>query len=386
MIEPYLAFAIQSKTYGCTSREDIKKNLHNLIPQIEGCLYMGDVLYPTKLVVLSEGALQGFYDEHSRMDHVEACKKIAITLPGEESERLAEIAKKWKVYLVAQAKVLEPDIIKDRFFNTAFIIDPEGNIIHKHRKGRVFTPESTTTPCDIHDIWKEKVGEGLDAFYPVADTPIGRIGTMICYEGYFCETGRLLALNGAEVLCRGGELEHHCNIGVWEVMNRAHAVNNSCYMVAANSGPKFHTTSESVPSMTGSTGSDTMICNYRGQIMSRVDKPHISYAAAVINIEELRTFRVKGMISLLPHVPAELWGELYLEAAKKFSWPKNLYAEEAPPLYPERKKFYKDIVDQMIRKGLLSPPEGFELHERIEEYEEPQKGEGQQKEEELVKN
>jgi hypothetical protein len=37
----------------------------------------------------------------------------------------------------------------------------------------------------------------------------------------------------------------------------------------------------------------------------------------------------------------------------------------------------------MIRKGLLSPPEGFELHERIEEYEEPTK-EGEEKEEELV--
>ena len=42
MIEPYLAFAVQSKTYGCTSREDIKKNMANLLPQIEGCLYMGD--------------------------------------------------------------------------------------------------------------------------------------------------------------------------------------------------------------------------------------------------------------------------------------------------------------------------------------------------------
>ena len=83
MVEPYLAFAVQSKTYGCTNRADIKKNLRNLLPQVEGCLYMGDVLYPTKLIVLSEGALQGFYDEHSRMDHVEACKKIAIQIPGE---------------------------------------------------------------------------------------------------------------------------------------------------------------------------------------------------------------------------------------------------------------------------------------------------------------
>lgn len=383
MVEPYLAFAVQSKTYGCTNRADIKKNLANLLPQVEGCLYMGDVLYPTKLIVLSEGALQGFYDEHSRMDHVEACKKIAIRIPGEETDRLSEVAKKWGVYIVAQAKALEPDIIKDRFFNTAFIIDPNGEVIHKHRKGRVFTPESTTTPCDVYDIWKEKVGSGLDAFYPVADTPIGRIGTMICYEGYFCETGRLLAMNGAEILCRGGDLEHHAQIRLWEVMNRAHAANNGCYMIAANNGPKFHTTDESIPSMTGSSGSDTMIVNYKGQIMSRVDRPHISYAAAVINIEEIRTFRAKGMISLLPHVPAELWGELYLEAAKKYTWPKNMFAEEAPPLYPERKRFYKEMVQQMIDKGLLTPPEGFEIQEKIEQYEEPEK-ETEEPEKELV--
>ena len=142
-------------------------------------------------------------------------------------------------------------------------------------------------------------------------------------------------------------------------------------MIAANNGPKFHTTSESVPSMTGSSGSDTMIVNYKGQIMSRVDRPHISYAAAVINIEEIRTFRTKGMISLLPHVPAELWGELYLEAAKKFTWPKNLYADVAPPLYPERKQFYKEMVQQMIDKGILTAPEGSEIQEKITVYEEP---------------
>ena len=102
-----------------------------------------------------------------------------------------------------------------------------------------------------------------------------------------------------------------------------------------------------------------MIVNYRGQIMSRVQGPHISYSAAVINIEELRVFRTKSMISLLPQIPAELFGELYLEAAKKYSWPKNLFAKDAPPLYPERKKFFKQRINEMIEKGLYVAPEGF---------------------------
>ena len=52
---------------------------------------------------------------------------------------------------------------------------------------------------------------------------------------------------------------------------------------------------------------------------------------------------------------------------------KNLYPR-APPLYPERKRFYKGILQQMIRKGLLSLPGGFEIQENSEEFEEPGEG------------
>ena len=52
MIEPYLAFAIQSKTYGCTSREDIKKNLHNLI---------GVISLPFHLIMAVTGAAMGLF-------------------------------------------------------------------------------------------------------------------------------------------------------------------------------------------------------------------------------------------------------------------------------------------------------------------------------------
>ncbi len=347
-----MAFAIQSKTYGCTNRRDIRANLAHVSRQIDGCMYMADVLFPAKLIALPEGGIQGYYDEHSRMDHKEVCEKIAISLPGEETDVLAEKAKQWGVYIIAQAKVVEPEISKSLFFNTAFIIDPQGKVIHKHRKSRVFTPEGSCTPADIKDIWDEKIGSGLDAYYPVADTPIGRIGTMICYEGYFCETGRMLALNGAEILYRASDLEFHANNGMWEVMNRAHAANNGCYVVAPNNGPKFYTTDETVPSMTGSTGSNSMIINYKGQIMCQVDKPHISWAAAVIDVDEVRTFRTKGMMSLLPHLPLELYSDLYSEAAKEYTWPLNVYKNNSPPLYPERKKFYKEMIKKMIDSGM----------------------------------
>ncbi len=170
-----MAYAIQSKTYGAPTRADIKKNLENVCKQIDGCMYISDADYPAKLVALPEGALQGFYDEHSRMESVEICRKIAITLPGEESDVLAETAKKWGIYIIVPAKVIEPEIIPDRFFNTVFIIDPQGKIIHRYRKSRVFTLEASTTPHDVYDLWLEKVGKDPEegVIFPHYEPPSG---------------------------------------------------------------------------------------------------------------------------------------------------------------------------------------------------------------------
>ena len=63
MIDPYMAFAIQPKVYGCQHRKEAKKNLDNLCKQIDGCMYVADMEYPAKLLAIPEGAITGFYDE-----------------------------------------------------------------------------------------------------------------------------------------------------------------------------------------------------------------------------------------------------------------------------------------------------------------------------------
>ena len=52
------------------------------------------------------------------------------------------------------------------------------------------------------DRWVELYGATLDAFYPVADTEIGRLGVMMANEGSYPENARGLAMNGAEVVYR----------------------------------------------------------------------------------------------------------------------------------------------------------------------------------------
>ncbi len=79
-------------------------------------------------------------------------------------------------------------------FNTTCLIGPEG-ILYKYRKVNPWIPyEVHASPHDL---------EGYDEpLFPVADTPIGRIGCAICYDWLFPEAIRQLAANGAEVLVR----------------------------------------------------------------------------------------------------------------------------------------------------------------------------------------
>ena len=63
-------------------------------------------------------------------------------------------------------------------------------------------PSSANLRCCLFDWWVEKYGRNLQAFWPVADTAIGRLGIMMAMEGNYPENGRGLALNGAEVVYR----------------------------------------------------------------------------------------------------------------------------------------------------------------------------------------
>ena len=117
-------------------------------------------------------------------------------------------------------------------FNTTCLIGPEG-ILYKYRKVNPWIPyEVHASPHDL---------PGYDEpLFPVADTPIGRLGCAICYDWLFPEALRQLAADGAEVLIRvsaymdpWGATEP---MDWWTVVNRCRALENIAYVVAANQG------------------------------------------------------------------------------------------------------------------------------------------------------
>jgi len=109
--------------------------------------------------------------------------ECAEAVPGESTDYFEQLAKKYDLYICAGLLERDGRLV----FNTAALVGPEG-FVGKYRK--VTLPrgeiEGGITP-------------GTD--YPVFDTNFGKVGMMICYDGFFPEVARKLSQNGAEIIC-----------------------------------------------------------------------------------------------------------------------------------------------------------------------------------------
>lgn len=325
MIPIYGAVGLQTSTFDCMYSIDEKpnydRNLDHICDLIDVAV-LSSIEYPTRLVALAEGAIQGFPDEIRNWDGPAYAVTGAIDLPSPVTDRLAERAVKWKIHIIAQAKARMPEF-PGKFFNTMFVIDPDGQIIHKHRKNVVFTMEHSTTPHDIYDLWVEKFGKGLDAFFPVTRTSIGNIGASICMEGNLPEVARGLALNGAEIIYRCSSMENKVTQGAWEVQNRARALDNTCYVVAPNTGRHYISDDRRQGFF---CGGKSMIVDYRGSVLHMNDSQEDCFVSAPINIEALRFHRSTARnFNWIPHIKAEVFRAIY----ERTVWPPNLHANGA---------------------------------------------------------
>ncbi len=133
---------------------------------------------------------------------------IAEPVPGPSTDRLAELARKHKMYIVAALGEREGQAI----YNTAVLIDRQGQIAGKYRK--VYIPEGE---------FDQGVAQGDS--YPVFDTDFGRIGIMICWDSWFVDPARALSLQGAEVIF----------LPIWggnATLMRARAIENHVFLVS----------------------------------------------------------------------------------------------------------------------------------------------------------
>ncbi len=351
MIEHYMALALQPTMRGCRKRSEVITNLKHISDLIDASVWLSAIDLPVRLITIPEGSLQGFTDEVFDWDHRKYVVEMALDVPGEETEFLARKARQHNAYIIAQAKVKHAEF-PERFFNCAFIIDPSGKVIHKHYKLQVFAREHSTVPHDVWDRWVELYGEGLDAFYPVADTEIGRIGTLICMEGSYPETARGLAMNGAEIIYRPSYPEPYVANGLWEIQNRARALDNTCYVVAPNVACYYLT--QDAETAIDTFGGQSMIVDYQGRVISEHKYGSgSSYAGAILDIEALRQYRTR---SLWGNWAKDLRTEQYRVIYEQPVYPKNLCLDEPPRRHAENDEIVRRQIDAMIERGIWRRP------------------------------
>lgn len=109
--------------------------------------------------------------------------ELAESVPGPTTEYFGRIAKKNHLHIVLSLYEREAHLV----YNTAVLIDPEGELIGKYRK-----------VCLPHGEVEKGVAPGDD--YPVFQTSFGKVGLMVCYDGFFPEVARELSNRGAEVI------------------------------------------------------------------------------------------------------------------------------------------------------------------------------------------
>lgn len=143
-------------------------------------------------------------------------KEFASQIPNELTERLSEVAKRNRVWLVP-GSFLERE--ESKIFNTSIVFNPEGEIIAKYRKLFPWTPHEDTS-------------FGTD--FVVFDIPdLARVGLTICYDVWFPELFRTLAWMGADIILQPSAT--YTNDRSAElVLTRAQAIMNQCYVLNVN--------------------------------------------------------------------------------------------------------------------------------------------------------
>jgi len=141
---------------------------------------------------------------------------VAEPIPGARTEALSAVARKHSIYLAAG--VYERD--GEAAYNTAVLFDRKGNLVGRYRK--------------VHLPYQE-LRRGLQpgAEYPVFDTDIGRIGIQVCYDHFFPETARCLALRGAEIILTPIWGDVRADGSPYEIVARARAIDNAVIYVTS---------------------------------------------------------------------------------------------------------------------------------------------------------
>jgi predicted amidohydrolase len=312
---------VQSRVIAVDTDNPAKKRRENVQHMCNLIDYASGFSGKKDLLFFHEFPITGYNYKWTLAD----ARKVAIELPGEETEALAKKAREHGSWLVFGSYVRDPDW-PDSLLSITTIMNDKGEIVDKHWKARnikgVFFGFElfTTTIYDVLDRYVEMYG--ADAVVPVTRTPLGNICTSSIQREpeYF----RAMAMKGAEVILRtatGGftpadiQATSMYNQVYTAIANNAASPNNGLYFEDAGGG--------------GSAVYDPM-----GEMMTKAESSFETLVTARIPIKDFRARHRQ------PIVHTELVRPVY--EAYRSKYPPNLFSAYQPKDINDSGRYLKD--------------------------------------------
>lgn len=201
---------------------DIASNRGALITKIKNLASQG-----AQLIVLQELHDSLYF---CQVENVDNCG-MAVPIPGDVTSQYAAVARECGIVLVTS---LFERRSAGLYHNTAVVFDADGSIAGTYRKMHI--------PDDPAYYEKFYFTPGDQGFQPI-DTSLGRLGVMVCWDQWYPEGARLMALRGAQLLIYPTAIgwessdtpdEQQRQRDAWMTVQRGHAVANGLPVVTVN--------------------------------------------------------------------------------------------------------------------------------------------------------
>jgi agmatine deiminase len=201
--------------------EDISKNMEKTVAKIREAAAKG-----AQIICLQEL----YRTKYFPYDETKDVTKLAETIPGETTSILSKLAKELGVIIIAP--IFEVDE-SGKHYNTAVVIGTDGTVMGSYRKMHI--------PHDPFFYEKSYFDVG-DSGYQIFRTQNLNFGVLICYDQWFPEAARTLALQGADIIfypsaigyLQGDPLSPDDWHTAWENIQRSHAIANGIHVASVN--------------------------------------------------------------------------------------------------------------------------------------------------------
>lgn len=207
------------------------------------------------------------------------CFDLAETIPGPSTDFFGSLAKELGIVLVTS---LFERRATGLYHNTAVVIEKDGTIAGKYRKMHI--------PDDPAYYEKFYFTPGDLGFHPI-DTSVGRLGVLVCWDQWYPEAARLMALQGADLLIYPTAIGYESSDEIdeqerqreaWTTVQRGHAVANGLHVVTVNR-VGFE------PDPSGQTGGiqfwgSSFVAGPQGELLYRAEKDIEESVVVEVNI------------------------------------------------------------------------------------------------------